>query len=83
MPENEQKLSSSLTHFSEKGDAHMVDVGHKTVTERVALAEGIIEMAADTLAHLQAGHTQKGEVLFDLGTKAYMFTYNTEGGGVV
>lgn len=62
MPKNEQKLASKLTHFSEKGDAHMVDVGHKMVTERVALAEGIIEMAADTLAHLQAGRTHKGDV---------------------
>ena len=52
-----------LTHFAEAGEAHMVDVGHKAVTTRRAVAEGWIRMAPETLGLIaQNGHT-KGDVL--------------------
>jgi len=54
---------SKLTHFDDAGDAHMVDVGAKPETARVAVAAGVIEMAPDTLAAIRAGSVQKGDVL--------------------
>ena len=54
---------SGLTHFNAEGDAHMVDVGNKPVTRRVAVAEGWIRMGRETLDLIaQGGHT-KGDVL--------------------
>ena len=44
-----------LTHFNRAGDAHMVDVGEKAETRRVAVAEGRILMAAETLRLIAAG----------------------------
>ena len=41
---------ADLTHFDAKGDAHMVDVSAKPVTDRVAVAEGAVTMAPETLA---------------------------------
>src|SRR5574343_160316 len=55
--------SSPLTHFDAQGQAHMVDVGAKAVTERVAVAEGRITMLPATLALVQAGSAKKGDVL--------------------
>lgn len=54
---------SELTHFNRKGEAHMVDVGTKVVTRRVAVAEGRITMEAGTLARIRAGDHKKGDVL--------------------
>ena len=54
---------SSLTHFDGQGQAHMVDVGGKPATHRVAVAEGRIEMRAETLALIAAGTSKKGDVL--------------------
>lgn len=54
---------SSLTHFDAQGHAHMVDVGAKPATHRVALATGHITMEAATLAMVQAGTAKKGDVL--------------------
>ena len=54
---------SSLTHFDAKGQAHMVDVGDKPATRRVALARGHIEMQPATLALIEAGTAKKGDVL--------------------
>lgn len=54
---------SELTHFDAKGDAHMVDVSDKQVTNRVAVAEGYIKMAPETLAIIQEGRAKKGDVL--------------------
>ena len=55
--------SSSLTHFDAQGQAHMVDVGGKTSTHRVAVATGRIQMQAATLALIQTGTAKKGDVL--------------------
>lgn len=54
---------SRLTHFNRAGDAHMVDVGEKAETRRVAVAEGRILMAAETLRLITAGEHRKGDVL--------------------
>lgn len=55
--------SSPLTHFDAQGQAHMVDVGGKTSTHRVAVATGRIRMAPATLALIQSGTAKKGDVL--------------------
>ncbi|MCE8511635.1 cyclic pyranopterin monophosphate synthase MoaC [Ruegeria pomeroyi] len=53
----------SLTHFDAKGDAHMVDVTDKAVTDRVAVAEGHISMAQQTFDIVAKGRAKKGDVL--------------------
>jgi cyclic pyranopterin phosphate synthase len=55
--------NSPLTHFDSQGQAHMVDVGSKASTHRVAVATGQIQMLASTLALIQAGTVKKGDVL--------------------
>ena len=52
-----------LTHFDEKGDAHMVDVSGKPVTDRVARAEARVLMRPETLALVKEGRAKKGDVL--------------------
>lgn len=54
---------TQLTHFNQAGEAHMVDVGAKAVTERVAVTEGYIHMQAETLQLIVAGTHKKGDVL--------------------
>jgi len=53
----------SLTHFDSAGQAHMVDVGDKPATRRVAIAAGSIRMLAPTLELIRTGHAKKGDVL--------------------
>jgi cyclic pyranopterin phosphate synthase len=55
--------SSKLTHFNTAGEAHMVDVGDKAVTQRVAVAEGRISMLPETLQLILSGQHGKGDVL--------------------
>jgi cyclic pyranopterin monophosphate synthase len=52
-----------LTHFDHQGQAHMVDVGDKANTRRIAIASGHISMLASTLSLIQSGNTKKGDVL--------------------
>lgn len=52
-----------FTHFDAAGAAHMVDVGEKAVTHRVARAGGRIAMLPATLAAIRAGTSRKGDVL--------------------
>jgi cyclic pyranopterin phosphate synthase len=52
-----------LTHLNEKGEARMVDVGDKNVTERVAVASAMVSMLPETLALVLNGETKKGDVL--------------------
>ncbi|MGX5650625.1 cyclic pyranopterin monophosphate synthase MoaC [Hydrogenophaga borbori] len=54
---------SPLTHFDAQGQAHMVDVGAKASTHRVAVAEGRITMQPETLALIESGTAKKGDVL--------------------
>lgn len=53
----------SLTHFNQSGEAEMVDVGDKAVTQRVAVTEGYIEMLPQTLRLIMEGGHKKGDVL--------------------
>lgn len=55
--------SESLTHFNDAGFAHMVDVGAKAATERMAIAEGYIAMRPETLRSIIDGGITKGDVL--------------------
>jgi cyclic pyranopterin phosphate synthase len=54
---------AELTHFNAQGEAHMVDVGAKDITHRVAVTEGRILMQDATLQHILAGTNKKGDVL--------------------
>ncbi len=54
---------SELSHFDQKGQAHMVDIQDKAVTHRIAVAEGYVRMDAATLARVEQGSHKKGDVL--------------------
>ena len=54
---------AGLTHFDSTGQAHMVDVGSKADTARVAVAAGAIRMQAATLSLIVSGNAKKGDVL--------------------
>ncbi len=54
---------TKLTHFNSAGEAHMVDVGAKEETHRIALATGRIMMQPETLALIRQGNSKKGDVL--------------------
>jgi cyclic pyranopterin monophosphate synthase len=70
-------LTSALTHFDAAGQAHMVDVGSKAATHRVAVASGVIRMQAETLALIQDGSAKKGDVIGIARTAAIMATKRT------
>ncbi|MDS7597174.1 cyclic pyranopterin monophosphate synthase MoaC [Agrobacterium tumefaciens] len=54
---------AKLTHIDAKGEAHMVDVGDKAETVRVAVAEGFVKMKPETLALILEGNAKKGDVI--------------------
>ena len=54
---------SELTHFDKDGQAHMVDVSEKEITDRIAVAEGCIRMTPETLEIITHGRAKKGDVL--------------------
>ncbi|MBI0176360.1 cyclic pyranopterin monophosphate synthase MoaC [Bartonella apis] len=56
-------MSDKLTHVNAKGEAHMVDVGGKHETDRIAIAHGSIKMAGHTLEAIENGNAPKGDVL--------------------
>lgn len=56
-------MSGKLTHFDDSGAAHMVDVSDKDVTARIAVAEGAVRMAPETLDLITSGSAKKGDVL--------------------
>ena len=56
-------MTQKLTHFDERGAAHMVDVGAKAESHRVAVAAGYIRMKPETLALVATGTAKKGDVL--------------------
>jgi cyclic pyranopterin phosphate synthase len=55
--------NDGLTHFDATGQAHMVDVGSKNETHRIAVASGVIRMKPETLAIIESGTAKKGDVL--------------------
>jgi len=63
MTDETEPRPDTLTHFDAEGRAHMVDVGDKSETHRVAVAEGCITLQAATLAMIEAGTHKKGDVL--------------------
>jgi cyclic pyranopterin phosphate synthase len=56
-------MTRTLSHFDERGNAHMVDVGAKEVTERVAIASASVVMQAATLELIRDKKAAKGDVL--------------------
>jgi cyclic pyranopterin phosphate synthase len=54
---------NKLTHFDSSGQAHMVNVGDKLSTHRVAIATGTIAMLPETYSMVEAGNHKKGDVL--------------------
>jgi len=54
---------NKLTHFDASGQAHMVNVGDKPNTHRIAIATGKISMLPDTFKMVEAGTHKKGDVL--------------------
>lgn len=61
--EDGTSANQGLTHFDAGGQAHMVDVGAKAETHRIAVATGCIRMKPETLAIVQSGMAKKGDVL--------------------
>ena len=55
--------SPKLTHIDDQGNAHMVDVSDKAVTDRTAIATGRVLMKPETLALILEGRAKKGDVL--------------------
>ena len=62
-PSSEAGDAGPLTHFDAQGQAHMVDVGGKADTHRVAVAVGKIRMQPETLRLIASGSAKKGDVL--------------------
>ncbi len=62
-PDSMPAAAGTLTHFDTAGQAHMVDVGDKSVTHRVAVATGRIRMLPATHALVRSGTARKGDVL--------------------
>jgi cyclic pyranopterin phosphate synthase len=58
-----EPMTRPLTHFDAAGQAHMVDVGGKPITHRVAVASGRITMQPATLQRIAAGDAKKGDVI--------------------
>lgn len=56
-------INDGLTHIDESGKAHMVDVGSKPDTERIAIARGEIQLSVNTLNLIRQGLMKKGDVL--------------------
>jgi cyclic pyranopterin phosphate synthase len=54
---------NKLTHFDESGQAHMVDVGQKAHTHRIATATGSIQMLKSTFDMVVSGSHKKGDVI--------------------
>lgn len=74
---NTSVSDNTLTHFDQSGQAHMVDVGGKDDTRRVALASGTIRMQPQTLEIIRSGNARKGDVLGIARIAAIMATKRT------
>ncbi len=61
--ETSSSTTDALTHFDAAGHAHMVDVGAKAETRRVAIARGTIRMKAETFTLVRDGSAKKGDVI--------------------
>ncbi len=54
--------TKALTHLDREGKARMVDVSDKDISERIAIAQGLISMSAETLDLIRQGGHKKGDV---------------------
>ena len=50
-----------LTHINQRGEAHMVDIGDKDETDRVAVAEGLVRMTPELVSRVFEGGLPKGD----------------------
>jgi cyclic pyranopterin monophosphate synthase len=66
-----------LTHINAEGDVHMVSVGEKGLTDRVAIAEAFVTMDDDLRGKVFAGETRKGDVLATVRIAAIMAAKKT------
>ncbi|NUL16051.1 cyclic pyranopterin monophosphate synthase MoaC [Agrobacterium tumefaciens] len=69
--------ANRLTHIDASGEAHMVDVGDKAETIRVAVAEGFVKMKPETLALIRDGNAKKGDVIGTARLAGIMATKQT------
>lgn len=63
MSDSSAPAPEGLSHFDASGRAHMVDVGEKAETERVAIASGSVLMHPETVEIIRQGRAAKGDVL--------------------
>lgn len=70
-------MVDDLTHINDEGDVHMVSVGAKGATDRVAIAEAYVTMNDDLRAKVFAGETRKGDVLATVRIAAIMAAKKT------
>jgi cyclic pyranopterin phosphate synthase len=56
-------MDNPLTHFNEEGRARMVDVGEKSITQRIAIATGEVYLQPSTMRLIKDGDIKKGDVL--------------------
>ena len=56
-------MKKNLTHFTKSGNAHMVDINDKDITDRIAVASGEIKMSVSSLKKIIEGDHKKGDVL--------------------
>tara|TARA_B100000767_G_scaffold54311_1_gene49930 strand:- start:804 stop:1286 length:483 start_codon:yes stop_codon:yes gene_type:complete len=56
-------MKKNLTHFTKSGDAHMVDINSKDITDRIAVASGKIYMSNTSIKRIKDGTHKKGDVL--------------------
>lgn len=68
---------AKLSHLDEQGRARMVDVSNKEVTSRIAVARGSIRMRPETLALIQEGKVEKGDVFSVARVAGIMAAKNT------
>src|SRR6202030_3689472 len=61
--QSRRAVSTRLTHLDARGRIRMVDVGHKPITRREAIARGEVRMAPATLQAIVGGKLKKGEAL--------------------
>ena len=57
------KKNTGLSHINQHGEVHMVDVGHKDITSRTAIATGALVTLPQTMQLVKQGQTRKGDVL--------------------
>ncbi|MCD6027488.1 MAG: molybdenum cofactor biosynthesis protein [Solimicrobium sp.] len=72
-----EEIPNRLSHFDAKGHAHMVDIGSKANTHRIARAVGTITMQPATAALIAQGTAKKGDVMGIAKIAAIMATKRT------